>query len=313
MKIDPAALTIVPAAGSDTGEIRALAESASREAGAPVLNEQSLIALAGATDAAPVVSIAKADGRIVAAAVVEVGGVAPSTAELVLPPGPHVAAAGPALLDALVADGRIPADRPLLMWAHGRRSPTVPLAESRGYRATRSLWRLRREGALPVPDAPMPAGVTVSTFDPAPGSPDRADWLAVNAAAFATHPEQGRWTEADLQARIEEDWFDPAGFFLARDASGALLGFHWTKVEPQPQVTDGASVGDGEVYVIGVAPEAAGLRLGSALLAIGLRHLRTVGAPVVYLYVDGDNTGARALYANRGFVEDDLDICYRLR
>jgi mycothiol synthase len=304
-------LTIDRAAASDLPEIRELARRASAESGAPVLNEQSLVALAGAAGAPPVVHVAKAEGAIVAAAVVEVADGAPSTAELVLPIGPQIASAGPILLDAVIDDARIPADQPLLLWAHGRRSPSAPLAESRGYQQVRSLWRLRREGDLQVPDAPIPDGVTISTFDPAPGSADRRDWLAVNAAAFATHAEQGRWTEADLQARIDEDWFDPAGFFLARDASGALLGFHWTKVEPPAH--DGAAVGDGEVYVIGVSPEAAGLRLGSALLAIGLRHLQTIGAPVVYLYVDGDNTGARALYANRGFVEDDLDVCYRLR
>jgi mycothiol synthase len=240
---------------------------------------------------------------MVGAAAVELTPGGPSTVELVLPAGPHAAAAGRVLLDAVIADADIPADQPLLLWAHGRGSPTTPLAVARGFDAKRSLWRLRRPGDLPVAEAELPAGIVLSTFRP---GIDDADWLAVNSAAFAGHAEQGRWTQSDLQARIDEPWFDAAGFFLARDAAGALVGFHWTKVEHEPEHA-------GEVYVIGIAPEAAGLRLGSALLAVGLRHLAHVGIPVVYLYVDGDNTGALALYANRGFVEDDLDTCYRIR
>jgi mycothiol synthase len=300
-------LTIHSAHPADAAAVAALAQQASAEAGSPVLNEQSLIALAGATDAAPIVLLARAGADPVAAAVVEIADAA-STVELVLPDGDRVADAGPALLDAVLGDDRIPADRPVLLWAHGRRSRTAPLAEARGYAAIRSLYVLRRPGALAVEDAPFPAGVDLSTFRP---GVDNADWLSVNAAAFATHAEQGRWSAADLQARIEEDWFDAAGFFLARSrATGELLGFHWTKTERDEP---GGAITSGEVYVIAVAPAAAGLRLGSVLLAVGLRHLQKIGAPVVDLYVDGDNTGARALYANRGFVEHNLDVCYQMR
>jgi len=38
----------------------------------------------------------------------------------------------------------------------------------------------------------------------------------------------GRWTHADLQARIDEPWFDAAGFLLTNVR--VLLGYHWTKV-----------------------------------------------------------------------------------
>jgi mycothiol synthase len=302
-----AVLTIRPAAADEYPAVIRLAQQASAEGAAPALNEQSLLVLSGATNAAARVLVAIADGEPVAAAVAEIGPAA-STTELVLPGGAHAAEAGSALLDALASDDDLPADRPVLLWAHGRGSATAPLAEGRGYEAVRSLYKLARRGDLAVPEAPLPDGVELSTFRP---GLDDADWLELNAAAFAHHAEQGRWSADDLQARLAEDWFDPAGFFLARrQGSGELLGFHWTKVERDGP---GGPILDAEVYVIGVSPAASGMRLGSALLAAGLRHLQQIGAPVVHLYVDGDNTSALALYAKRGFVEADLDVCFRVR
>lgn len=189
----------------------------------------------------------------------------------------------------------------LLVWSHGRRGRLVPVLEARGFERARELHQLRRPlgpGAPLPPDPPLAAGVTVRPF--VPGVDDSA-WLAVNAAAFAAHAEQGRWTLADLHARVAEPWFDAAGFLLA-ERGGGLLGYHWTKVH-----ADGA----GEVYVLGVAPQAQGLGLGSGLLIRGLRHLAGRGCPEALLYVDGDNTSAMRLYERDGFTRHDLDVQWR--
>jgi mycothiol synthase len=195
------------------------------------------------------------------------------------------------LLDAVTAAG-------VLVWSHGRRSRLTAALEDHGFARTRELHQLRRPLDT-VPDAPpLPPDITVRAFEP--GRDDDA-WLAVNAAAFATHPEQGSWTHADLQARIDEPWFDAAGFLLAvRD--GELLGYHWTKVHPD---------GLGEVYVLGISPAAQGLGLGRALLVRGLRHLKARGCPTVLLYVDGDNGAAIRLYEKSGFAPHDLDVQWR--
>src|SRR5439155_2807714 len=118
---------------------------------------------------------------------------------------------------------------PMLVWTHGKRSPVAPAARARGYAKVRALWRLRRP-LTDLPTAPVPDGVTIRTFVP---GRDEDAWLAVNAAAFAEHAEQGQWTRADLEAREAQPWFDPAGFLLAergRDKNSTMLGFHWTKV-----------------------------------------------------------------------------------
>jgi mycothiol synthase len=189
-------------------------------------------------------------------------------------------------------------DRSVLAWSHGRNSSLGEALGERGFERERELYQLRRPLSEPVDTLPAPNGVGVRPF--VVGT-DEDEWVRVNAAAFAHHPEQGSWTRADLEAREHDAWFDPVGFFLAfRGAE--LLGYHWTKVHP-----DGA----GEVYVIGVDPSAQGLGLGKVLLLQGLSWLRERGCPEVLLYVDGTNAGARRLYEHYGFREHDLDVQWR--
>jgi mycothiol synthase len=194
----------------------------------------------------------------------------------------------------------------LIVWSHGQHSPVAPAATARGYTEHRKLWQLRRP-LTDLPDKPLPQGVTVRAFVP---GQDEDAWLAVNAAAFADHAEQGRWTHTDIEAREAEAWFDPAGFLLA-ERDGELLGFHWTKVHRKGAGTSngvGKGAGIGEVYVLGIAPAAQGLGLGPALLTAGLAHLAGRGVAEVLLYVDESNPGAVQLYRKYGFTTYDVDV-----
>jgi mycothiol synthase len=238
----------------------------------------------------------------------------PPTAELVVRPSARRHGHGGALLAALAAatpDGR------LTVWAHGDLPAARALAASAGYRPVRELHLLRRPISLAgnpgdpaaLPDHPPPAGVRFRAFRP---GQDEQAWLALNARAFAHHPEQGRWSAADLRQRMAEPWFDPAGFLLAERASGpdagALVGFHWTKIHPADPARGGVPLG--EVYVLGVDPAAQGGGLGRALTVAGLRYLAGRGLTEVLLYVDGDNTAALRTYRGLGFMPAALDVMY---
>ncbi len=194
--------------------------------------------------------------------------------------------------------------RHLRLWAHGQGKAAAALAAKSGFRRSRVLWQLTRPAGLELEEPQWPAGITVRTFEV---GRDEDAWVAVNAAAFASHPEQGSWTREDLGRRETEPWFVPAGFFLAERAGGdGLAGFHWTKVHP----ADPAHLEVGEVYVIGVAPDEQGSGLGKALLLRGLHHLREQGVGQVILYVDDDNPVAMALYERMGFSRASADVTY---
>ena len=284
-----------------------LADRAGAADGHPPLSDQTRVLLArggqlwwGATRGP--------DGAIDGAAVLVPEGAA-AVLELVVDPTARRTGRGTVLADAAAAAVRdLAREETTSVWAHGMLPGAVRLARRHGLEPVRELRRMRLSHAAlaALPEVRLADGVALRGF--VPGQDEQA-WLDVNAAAFADHPEQGSLTRADLEDRMAEDWFDADGLLLAaREADGRLLGFHWTKVEPDAGA-DGPRVG--EVYAVGVSPDAQGLGLGRALTLAGLHRMAEQGVDVVDLYVDADNTAAVALYASLGFELFAADAQYR--
>jgi mycothiol synthase len=251
--------------------------------------------------------VRSAEGRLTGYARFESGGDA-AEAELVVHPGFRRRGVGSELIDQLV---ELAGDRALSVWAHGDLPGSSELLAARGFTRARVLLQMRRDlaGVDPDPRPLLPEGVLVQAFRP---GRDEDAWLRVNSRAFAAHPEQGSWTAEDLRLREAEPWFDAAGFLLAwrgdPDRGGVLLGSHWTKIHLPGDVADEPV---GEVYVLGIDPDAQGLRLGRALTDLGLAHLRGRGLGQVLLYVEEDNEAAVRLYEGRGFHRFSVDVSWR--
>jgi len=210
--------------------------------------------------------------------------------------------------------------------AHPANDATDDAAQHHGFGVVREMLELRR--SLPLPGGLNDAGsVPLRPF--APGADDEA-WVAVNRRAFAWHPDQGNWGVKELRTGVADGlaagWFTPEGFLVheagtpptaqpgvtpaavaGRGEPGGIDGFCWTKVHPA-SATEPAR---GEIYVIGVDPDAHGHGLGRALVVAGLNHLAAQGLEHAMLFVEADNAAGRALYDRLGFTTHAAHRWYR--
>ena len=265
-------------------QVEEIARAAEAADGAAPLDEAAQMALADGT----------------ASVLTEPGGFAlVHDGDLSLAVDPEVRGRG--IGSALLTRAEASYDAPLTAWSHGDHPAAARLAANHGWDRVRDLWVMRRPTSVPLPALSVPAGVTIRGYR----DEDAASVVAVNAAAFAHHPEQGAMDLDNLARRMAEPWFDPAGLLVAEDSSG-ILGFHWTKQHDARH---------GEVYVVGIAPAAQGRGLGKLLTLAGLHHLAGLGVDEVLLYVESDNAPAVALYSGLGFAHADADthVQYRRR
>jgi mycothiol synthase len=292
-------------------EVRRVAETATAHDGREVLNEAALLTLRNRGLQTGVLLLAEDAGRdgvpgepLGFAYVHGLSGVGRPELDLAVAPQARRRGVGRALVAAV--DEAV-TGIPLTAWSHGDHPGAAALAERTGFRPVRALWLMRRPADVPLPDGERaPSAFRLRPFRP---GVDDAAFLALNAEAFADHPEQGSLDQHGLVERTAEAWFDPAGFLVAESPAGdRLAGFHWTKVHPA--VSGEAPVG--EVYVIGVDPSTQGTGLGRQLLTAGLEHLRARGVGEVVLYVEADNVPAVRLYRSFGFTHEaqDTDVMY---
>jgi mycothiol synthase len=248
------------------------------------------------------VDLATGERTILAIGDVAAALVAPHEAELVVDPDARRHGHGGHLLDALLE--RVPSG--LRVWAHGDHPAARALAASRGLTPVRELLQLRAEVPVPAPAPELVEGpdaedasTSSATVTSATAGFDADEWVALNARAFASHPEQGAVTRADLDVLMGEPWFDADDLLLLRDGD-ELIGYCWLKVEH----------GVGEFYVVGVAPDRQGEGLGRQLVRAGLARLAERGIRTASLYVEGDNAPALRLYRSFGFADHSIDVQY---
>ena len=198
------------------------------------------------------------------------------------------------------------------LWSHGDLTAARELAQSNNFIKVRTVIQMSKELSEVLP---INCDYQIRSFLP---DLDNKAWLALNNLAFTIHPEQGNWSEADLLIRLDEDWFDEKGFFVAQDKD-KLIGFCWTKIHgghshshsKDEEHHDHAPIG--EIYVTAVSNKYTGKGIGKALTITGLNYLKHQGLNSAMLYVDEDNQAAFNLYKSLGFVESGKDVMYKLK
>ena len=223
------------------------------------------------------------------------------SAELVIHPQFRGKGYGRALLEQIEA---LSGSR-LRLWAHGDLPGAQHLAKSRGFTRIRTVVQMRRTLNAPLP--PLHDSIPLRTFHV---GKDESEWLALNNRAFSDHPDQGNWSERDLDVRKREEWFDENGLILATDDS-KMIGFCWVKIHGGTKHQDHDHDPIGEIYVMGVDPDSHKKGIGRQVTLAGLHFMRDQGIFSAMLYVDAANVAALNLYQSLGFTEWGRDVLYR--
>jgi mycothiol synthase len=170
--------------------------------------------------------------------------------------------------------------------AAGSNDAARRLLDAAGYEATQHFWRMVRELDTPVPDVPLPGGVTLRAYEP--GADDRAAHALVQDAFTDIPGTVTRGFEEWRALAVGRSLFAPELSTVAGDFAGVALCERWEE--------------DGQGYVayLAVARDWRGRGLGRALLAESLEKMRAAGLPRAALSVNARNESATRLYESVG-------------
>jgi mycothiol synthase len=181
----------------------------------------------------------------------------------------------------------------------------VALYEHEGYRIVRYGFLMVRDLTDPIPDRPLPEGVTLRPVDAAD---HRAIWDA-DVEAFRDHPDRAEVTDSDFVRWFSMPELDTSLWRVAWDGD-EVAGSVMTFVYPE----DNATLGQRRGWLEHVSVRRPWRRRGvaSALIADALRGLRDRGLLEGALGVDAENpTGALGVYEALGFRRARTGVLYR--
>ena len=293
---------------SQQSQVLSLISAAADLDGIPPVAEHVLLHLRHGGDKSDSHFIAEQSGKIIGYAHLDLTDqVEGPSAEVVVHPNFRGKGVGTSLIKELLNT----TGNTLRLWSHGDLPGAQNIALGSGFIRTRTVIQMRRSLVDPIPE--LDNSIPIRSFLV---GIDNSEWISLNNAAFAHHPEQSNWNERDLQIRFNEDWFDSTGFLVA-EIDGQMFGFCWTKIHGghSHKHSDNEPMHDhdpiGEIYIMGVNPKFQGRGIGRQVTIAGLRHLRYQGIFSAMLYVDASNSAAISLYTSLGFNEWGRDVLYR--
>jgi mycothiol synthase len=169
-------------------------------------------------------------------------------------------------------------------------------ARACGLRYASSLWQMRLSDARLAgsPEPAFPDGSAARSFRP---GDDEAPFVMLVNRIFIDHPSPICLSEEEVRRGHTTPGFDAGTILVVEDTrTQAMIGF--CRVVPYT-AADGSRCG--EIRLLGVDRPWRGRGLGRAVTAWGVAELRRRDARSVVLAVEGENEGARRLYADLGF------------
>ncbi len=172
----------------------------------------------------------------------------------------------------------------------------IARVEGHGFTPARYFYLMRRDLRQPIPERPLPDGLTLRRFTPEMSQP----LLAAFNESFRDH-----WNFEPVSA---EDWemfflkrssFRPGLTFLAMDGD-KVAGFSYNTISPEENARN--ALDEGWVAELGTRRSWRKRGVASALLCEAMRAFQAQGLDYATLGVDTQNpSGALGLYEGLGF------------
>ncbi|MDQ4137622.1 MAG: GNAT family N-acetyltransferase [Actinomycetota bacterium] len=192
----------------------------------------------------------------------------------------------------------------ILLFTDDRAERTHRLATAAGFRPARFFTGLARDLSQPIPDLPLPEGVTIEPYRPKLSGAT----LQAKNAAFRDHWGSQPTTQEQWESMLALSFFRPDLSFLAL-AGDEVVGFLTSEVNEDDWPGQGYS--SAYIPLVGVVREWRRKGIAPALLARAFTAFREQGLERAVLDVDSDNpTGALGLYTGMGFVPETRETAF---
>ena len=220
-------------------------------------------------------------------------------AELLVDPHARRRGIATALLRSMTAAAEKTDARRIIVWGRHANPGTYAFAATASFRWLRTLAVLGRP-LLGIEPTPVPDGFVIR---PLQDSDDEPLLARILGEAFGDTADE-EWVPETIAERRRRSWYDAADVLIAADATGEVVGVHWTRRRTETM---------GEVHILGLVPSAHGRGLGRSLLNAGLVHLKSRGSEHVILWADDANEPAIHLYESGEFSVEYEDVAFGRR
>lgn len=176
------------------------------------------------------------------------------------------------------------------------------LLSSHGMEVVKSLWKMRWQDDE-VPAVNLPAGFAVRSLV---AGQDEQSLTDLQNVAFGENWGFSPNTVEQIAARVKHNRGGPEAIILITE-NDAVAAYNWTMFFSDDNSPSGI------IAMTGVHPDYRGRGIGRAVVTAGIAYLVERGASFVDLEVESENTPARELYLNLGFIKVGKSVWYEKR